>query len=158
MVKRDQRILTWNAIFCDFSRFSTRGHPLLTCPKHCACAQEKKVTGMGSVLRGQNRLPTGQNFIRFRYRVDFFSKARFRSVDWPSHPRLPAAARRNNPPDPRRGAGFHAQDHRMTFVCTRQTPSNYTYLSPGLHDSAKGSGNIESPPEMHAWDKSSRPS
>ena len=42
VVKSDQRIWTSFAIFCDFSRFSTRGHPLLTCPKHCVCQQKKK--------------------------------------------------------------------------------------------------------------------
>ena len=34
----------------------------------------------------------------------------------------------NDLPKTRFGAGLHAQDHRMTFVCTRQTPSNYMTL------------------------------
>ena len=108
VVKNDQRILTWLAIFCDFSRFSTRGHPLLTCPKHCVGQQKKKVAGMANVFRGQNRRVSTRNFIPFAYGVILFSNARFINVDWPT---LPGAAPGTTPLIPGAEPGY-----------TRRTP------------------------------------
>ena len=101
-----QRLSRFFVIFHDFRAENTH---FLRVQNTAHAHKKKKVAGMGSVLRGQNRLPTGENFIRFRYRADFFSKARLRSIDLALSRMLPNAAERcprlpnERPSDPRRG-------------------------------------------------------
>ena len=59
--------------------------------------------------------------------VTFLKASCVITIDFPFSPRLLAAARgcrRNDPPADWFGGRVHTQDLRMTFVCTRQTPSN----------------------------------